>query len=61
MLNEPFVTRTLRSGCLAPTELHCLDANCGTVVPWQVSLSQMEVWRYTKVDYVRNRTLEGQR
>ena len=55
------LTRSLRSGCLAPTELHCLDAICGTVVPSQVSLSQMDVWRYNEVGYVRNRTLEGQR
>ena len=41
--------------------LICLDANCGTVVPSQVSLSQMEVGRHTEVGYVRNRTLEGQR
>ena len=40
---------------------------CETVVPSQVSLSQMEVlvlvlvWRHTEVGYVRNRTLEGQR
>ena len=45
-------------GLLAPTELHCLDASCGTVVPSQVSLSQVEVWRHTAVSYVRNRTLE---
>ena len=37
------------------------NVNCGTVVPSQVSLSQMEVWRHTDVGYVRNRTLEGQR
>ena len=34
---------------------------CGTVVPSQVALSQMEVWRQAEVAYVRNRTLEGQR
>ena len=33
---------------------------CGTVVPSQGFLSQMEVWRHTEVGYVRNRTLEGQ-
>ena len=48
-------------GLLAPTELRCLDANCGTVVPSQVSFSLVEVWRHTEVGYVRNRTLEGQR
>ena len=61
------LTRSPRSGCLAPTELHCFDAKCGTVVPSQVSLPLMEVlvlvlvWRHTEVGYVRNRTLEGQR
>ena len=34
---------------------------CGTVIPSQVSLSQMEVWKHTEVGYVGNRTLECQR
>ena len=58
-LNEAYPLFSV--GLLAPTELHCLDAHCGTVVPSQVFLSQMEVWRHTEVGYVRNRTLEGQR
>ena len=53
--------RLFSVGLLAPIELHCLDVNCGTVVPSQVSLSLVEVWRHSEVVYVRDRTLEGQR
>ena len=49
-------------GFLAPIKLHCLDANCGMVVPSQgfLSLREVLVWRHTEVGYVRNRTLEVQ-
>ena len=42
-------TRSVWSGCGAPTEIRRRDANCGTVVPSQVSLLYVEVWTHIDV------------